>query len=313
MNKENIKKMSSLLKNNTIESNYLNIDIDKIILDKNQPRKSFDENKLNELADSIKIYGVLTPISVSKGENGFYILNHGERRLKASIKANMKSIPAIIDNTYNKDTLIKQLIENIQREALSIDEIAASIKYLHDEQNMKLGEIAAALGKSNAYVTNYYSYITMDKSLKDMVIKKTGDINVISEINRIAKKINDDKSSDKAYNAFHQYIDEHDSLNRNDVSILKNKIESIIKNMKELDEVTFEEENNNIDLHNNITTPKQNKIINEKESSSIELINNQIILNKNNKSVVLLTFGDINKNIINDIVEVIKNKYNEEI
>ena len=146
MNKENIKKMSSLLQNNIINNDkYQLIKLDDIELDKNQPRKQFDTESINELAQSIIEYGVLTPISVSKTDENKFILRHGERRYRASQHAGIEKIPAIIDNEYNENTLIKQLIENIQRESLTNDEISDAINFLHYKEKMSLTDIAKAL------------------------------------------------------------------------------------------------------------------------------------------------------------------------
>lgn len=248
--KENIKKMSSLLQNNQ-EDKYQLIDIDKIILDPEQPRKMFDTESIKELSQSIKQFGVLTPVSVSKQDNDSYILRHGERRYRASKLAGLKQIPAIIDNEYSNNKLIKQLIENIQREALSMDEIAEAISTLYNQEKMSLSDIASALGKSNAYVSNFYQYSILDTSLKDKLVSKTNDILVISEFNRILKKISKIKNSELKKlleNSYYDFINKAPSLNRGSISNVKDYLDNIENSFNEREELREKaEETSNMD------------------------------------------------------------------
>lgn len=275
MDKQNIKKMSSLLKNNiTNNDKYQLIKLDDIKLDENQPRKEFDAESIKELAQSIIEYGVLTPISVSKIDEDKFILRHGERRYRAAQIAGLKKIPAIVDNEYKEDTLIKQLIENIQRESLTNDEISNAIKHLHYQEKMSLTDIAKALGKSNAYVSNYNAYATMNEHLKDKLISKTSDILVIAEINRISNKIS--KNSDYQLinllnDSFYKFIDNNSTLNRDSINTLKELLNSIetkylerqnyINNNPGISETVEEDDTE----ENNINTPE----INENESVEI--------------------------------------------
>lgn len=275
MDKENIKKMSSLLKNNiTNNDKYQLIKLDDIELDENQPRKLFDAESINELSQSIIEYGVLTPISVSKIDENKFILRHGERRYRAAQLAGLEVIPAIIDNEYKENTLIKQLIENIQRESLTNDEISNAIKYLHYQEKMSLTDIAKALGKSNAYVSNYHSYAIMNEPLKEKLASKTSDILVISEINRISNKImknSNYKLMTLLNDSFYKFIDNNSTLNRDSINTLKEHLNSIEK--KYLERLEYINNNPGItetvkedDIEeNNINTPA----INENESVEI--------------------------------------------
>lgn len=275
MDKENIKKMSSLLKNNiTNNDKYQLIKLDDIELDENQPRKQFDAESINELSQSIIEYGVLTPISVSKIDENKFILRHGERRYRAAQLAGLEVIPAIIDNEYKENTLIKQLIENIQRESLTNDEISNAIKYLHYQEKMSLTDIAKALGKSNAYVSNYHAYATMNEPLKEKLASKTSDILVISEINRISNKImknSNYKLMTLLNDSFYKFIDNNSTLNRDCINTLKEHLNSIEK--KYLERLEYINNNPGItetvkedDIEeNNINTPA----INENESVEI--------------------------------------------
>ncbi|WP_300720645.1 ParB/RepB/Spo0J family partition protein [uncultured Brachyspira sp.] len=275
MDKENIKKMSSLLKNNiTNNDKYQLIKLDDIELDENQPRKQFDAESINELSQSIIEYGVLTPISVSKIDENKFILRHGERRYRAAQLAGLEVIPAIIDNEYKENTLIKQLIENIQRESLTNDEISNAIKYLHYQEKMSLTDIAKALGKSNAYVSNYHAYATINEPLKEKLASKTSDILVISEINRISNKImknSNYKLMTLLNDSFYKFIDNNSTLNRDCINTLKEHLNSIEK--KYLERLEYINNNPGItetvkedDIEeNNINTPA----INENESVEI--------------------------------------------
>lgn len=269
MDKENIKKMSSLLKNNiTNNDKYQLIKLDDIELDENQPRKLFDAESINELSQSIIEYGVLTPISVSKIDGEKFILRHGERRYRAAQLAGLEVIPAIIDNEYKENTLIKQLIENIQRESLTNDEISNAIKYLHYQEKMSLTDIAKALGKSNAYVSNYHAYATMNEPLKEKLASKTSDILVISEINRINNKIvknSDYQLMNLLNDSFYKFIDNNSTLNRDCINTLKEHLNSIEKKYLERQEyinnnpgITETVEENNTE-EKNISTQEINK------------------------------------------------------
>lgn len=269
MDKENIKKMSSLLKNNiTNNDKYQLIKLEDIELDENQPRKQFDAESINELSQSIIEYGVLTPISVSKIDGEKFILRHGERRYRAAQLAGLEVIPAIIDNEYKENTLIKQLIENIQRESLTNDEISNAIKHLHYQEKMSLTDIAKALGKSNAYVSNYHAYATMNEPLKEKLASKTSDILVISEINRINNKIvknSDYQLMNLLNDSFYKFIDNNSTLNRDCINTLKEHLNSIEKKYLERQEyinnnpgITETVEENNTE-EKNISTQEINK------------------------------------------------------
>ena len=135
---------------------YRDIPIASIDRDPNQPRVSFDEEKLSELASSIKRYGVLTPILVKPGkESGRYTLISGERRHRASERAGLSSIPAIIDSrddASGETTLAIQLVENIQRADLSPLERAHAIGALKEAHKLSIRDVADRLGVSKSMV-----------------------------------------------------------------------------------------------------------------------------------------------------------------
>ncbi len=135
----------------------------------NQPRKIFDKEKLDELADSIKEHGVLQPILVVKDENGYTIVA-GERRWRAAKKAGLKEIPAIIkDYTDGKKKQVA-LIENIQREDLNIVEIARAIKELMEIDGYTQSEVAKITGKSLPTVSNITRLLKLPDEILEYIL-----------------------------------------------------------------------------------------------------------------------------------------------
>lgn len=130
-----------------------------------QPRKSFDEENLIELADSIKQNGVITPILVCESENGYYSIIAGERRWRASKLAGLKTIPAIIKK-YDEEKLFEiSLIENLQRQDLSPVEEAFGYRRLIDEYGLTQEDVAAKVSKSRSSVANALRLINLPKEV----------------------------------------------------------------------------------------------------------------------------------------------------
>ncbi len=134
---------------------------------RNQPRKQFDEEALNELAESIKRYGLIQPIIVTK-KDGYYQIIAGERRWRASKKAGLKTIPAIIREDDAKKNQEIALIENIQREDLNAVEKAMGIKLLMEEHDLKQSEVADILGKSRSGVANTLRILNLDPRVLEL-------------------------------------------------------------------------------------------------------------------------------------------------
>lgn len=134
-----------------------------------QPRKDFDDEKISELADSIKEHGVITPILVQKSENGFYKIIAGERRWRASKLAGKKTIPAIIKD-YNKEEFYEvSLIENLQRQDLNPVEEALGYKRLMDEFGFTQEEVAKKLSKSRSSVANSLRLLNLEKEVMELL------------------------------------------------------------------------------------------------------------------------------------------------
>jgi ParB family chromosome partitioning protein len=136
----------------------------------NQPRKVFDKEKLNELADSIKEQGVLQPILVVKDENGYTIVA-GERRWRAAKLANLTTIPAIIKD-YT-DTRKKQvaLIENIQREDLNIVEVAKAIKELMEIDGYTQADVSKLTGKNLSTISNIMRLLKLQEDILNLLLE----------------------------------------------------------------------------------------------------------------------------------------------
>ena len=146
------------------------INITKIEPNKEQARKRFDEDKLNELAESIKQHGVVAPILVvSKGDH--FEIVAGERRWRAAHKAGLKEIPAIVKDDLSEQELAEvSLIENIQRENLNSIEEAKAYKQLIEVFNLKQDEVAERVSKSRTAITNSLRLLKLTEDVQQMLI-----------------------------------------------------------------------------------------------------------------------------------------------
>ena len=131
------------------------IGIDKIFANPNQPRRDFNEEALQELADSIKELGVIQPITLRKMEDDTYQIIAGERRYRASQLAGKTTIPAYILKADDEDTMEMALIENIQREDLNALEIALAYQQLIEQHNLSQEQLSKRIGKGRATIANF--------------------------------------------------------------------------------------------------------------------------------------------------------------
>ncbi len=161
-------KMMSYNENDLEYEGILEIDINKIEANKNQPRKYFDEGSLLELSESIKNYGMIQPIVVRR-INDYYELIAGERRFRAAKIAGLKKLPAIIKD-FDKSTAFEvALIENIQRKDLNPIEEAESFYKLQTEFGFSQEEIAEKVGKSRSAITNAIRLLNLDSRVLNFV------------------------------------------------------------------------------------------------------------------------------------------------
>lgn len=134
-----------------------------------QPRKFFDEEKLNELADSIKNYGIIEPLVVRKVGPVHYEVIAGERRLRAAKLAGLKEVPVIVKEYSDDERKIVTLLENVQREDLNAVEKAMGYKSLIDEFNLTQDQVAEKVGKSRSAIANSLRILSLDQTLLDMI------------------------------------------------------------------------------------------------------------------------------------------------
>ncbi len=147
-----------------------NIKITEIEPNRNQPRKSFPAESIEELAKSIEIYGVIQPIIVSK-KDGYYEIIAGERRWRASKKAGLKEMPCIVRETDERKTKEIALIENIQREDLNPIDKARGFRQLLDDYGMTQQQLADTVGLNRTTVTNTLRLLNLDERVMALAIE----------------------------------------------------------------------------------------------------------------------------------------------
>ena len=159
---------SNIMENAT-ESDIKELPISEIRPNPYQPRKTFNQEALDELAESIKNYGVFQPIIVKKSIKG-YDLVAGERRLRASKLAGLTTIPAIIKEFSDSQMREIALLENLQRENLTAIELAWAYKGIIDSLHIKQEELAEKIGKSRSHVTNTLGLLRLPNDVQDMIL-----------------------------------------------------------------------------------------------------------------------------------------------
>ncbi|MCS6818583.1 MAG: ParB/RepB/Spo0J family partition protein [Chitinophagales bacterium] len=144
----------------------VNIPLEQIEVNPFQPRSTFEEDSLLELAESIKIHGVIQPITVRQTESGRYQLIAGERRLRASKLCGKTEIPAYVRTASDQESIEIALIENIQREDLNPIEIAINYKRLMDECGLTQEQLSQRVGKNRSSVTNYLRLLKLPPDIQ---------------------------------------------------------------------------------------------------------------------------------------------------
>ena len=155
--------------NENLYKDAVMIDIQKVEPNREQPRKSFDEDALEELSESIKQFGVLQPLLV-QDKKDYYEIIAGERRWRAAMMAKVKEIPVIIKNLTDQEIVEISLIENIQREDLNPIEEALAYKRLLEEFDLKQDEVAERVSKSRTAVTNSMRLLKLGNEVQQMII-----------------------------------------------------------------------------------------------------------------------------------------------
>ena len=177
------------------------ISIEKIYTNPNQPRKNFDKESLNELAESIKIHGLIQPIIVNEMPDGYMIIA-GERRFRACKICGLKDVDAIVKTYTNKQVAEIAIIENLQREDLNPVEVAKGIKQLMEEYGLTQEKVSERLGKPRSVIANSLRILTLYPEVIDLIEKgkvSFGHAKVLASVTDyaaqiiLAKKIAKDK------------------------------------------------------------------------------------------------------------------------
>lgn len=183
------------------EENNILISINKIKSDEEQPRKSFDSEKIAELAESIKTHGIIQPLILRKHMEDQYIIVAGERRWRAAKMAGLKDVPAIIMELTDRDILEVSLIENIQRQDLNPIEEALAYRKLLNDFKITQEELSKRIGKSRVAIANTMRLTNLDDRVQQYIIES-----ILSEGHgRILLTISDKQ---KQYELSQQVIDE---------------------------------------------------------------------------------------------------------
>src|SRR5947209_6233100 len=163
-----LKNTAGQLKPQAIEAvtGIIRISLDNIETNPKQPRRDFDEQSMQELAQSIKLHDIIQPITVSKLHGNKYRLISGERRVRAAKIAGLIDVPAYIRHANDQDLLELALLENLQREDLNAMEIALSYKRMMEELNHTQEQVAERMGKDRTTVTNYIRLLKLPPDIQ---------------------------------------------------------------------------------------------------------------------------------------------------
>lgn len=157
-------------------SSISEVELSKISANPNQPRRNFDEEALEELAESIREHGVISPITLRKNEDDSYMIIAGERRFRASKMAGLNTIPAYIRTAKDEQVMEWALIENIQRDDLDAIEIALAYQRLMDEYQLTQEKMSERVGKKRATVANYLRLLKLPAEIQMGIQQKKIDM-----------------------------------------------------------------------------------------------------------------------------------------
>ncbi len=210
------------------KDNVTLIKLDEIRSNPYQPRKTFNEESLNELAVSIKEYGIVQPVIVKKSIKGYELIA-GERRCKAARIAGLTEVPAIIKDFTDQEMMEIALIENIQREDLNAIDEAKSVENIIKLRGITQEEFATIFGKSRSYITNLLGLLKLPSNIQNMVVNKE----ISTSHARVLSKLEDDEQIDMlARRVVNERLNVRDLENIvNSREIVKRK--PIVKNYKD--------------------------------------------------------------------------------
>ena len=229
---------------NEVKAAVNEVDITKIAANPFQPRTKFDEEALNELANSIKELGIIQPITLRKIDDNQFQIIAGERRFRAAKLAGLSSIPAYVRTADDEGMLEMALVENIQREDLDAIEIAVSYQRLIDECNLTQEVLSDRVGKKRSTVTNYLRLLKLPAKIQKGIVEKTITMGHARALVNI-------KDSDMQLMIY-------DEIQKNDFSV--RRVEEIVRNYNE----------------DNLSFKQEEKIIKPKFPSEYENLNNHL-------------------------------------
>ena len=221
------------------ENDIKEIPVSEIRPNPYQPRKTFNEEALNELAESIKNYGIFQPIIVKKSIKG-YDLIAGERRLRASKLAGLSKIPAIVKDFTDDEMREISLLENIQRENLTAIELAWAYKGIIDNLDIRQEDLAKKIGKSRSHITNTLGLLNLPEDVQKMILNgeiSMGHARVLSkmedeeEVSELADKIVKENMSVHSLEEIskNQNIKKRAPITRREINSDYSQIESVMR------------------------------------------------------------------------------------
>lgn len=210
----------------------ITLKIKDIELNKDQPRKQFNEDALQDLTDSIAQHGVIEPLVVTK-KNNYYLLVSGERRWRAAMKAGLTEVPVVIKDYTDQQVLEIGLIENIQRENLNPIEEAKAYRKLIDEFHLKQDDVAERVSKSRTAITNIMRLLKLSEQVQEMVIDE-------KLTNGHARALLPIEDTDLQYDTACKVFDER--LSVRETEKLVKKIINDLNNPKKIDEAAISTE-----------------------------------------------------------------------
>jgi len=250
--------------------------ISEIVPNKYQPRRIFDKEKLQELANSLKENGIIQPIIVTKRDDSLYELIAGERRLEASKLAGFKEVPVIVRSVTPKEQLQLAIIENVQREDLNAIEVANAYQQLNEEFHLTHVQISDIVGKDRATISNLIRLLKLSERIQQMILN-----NLLSSGHaRAILRVDDNLQEEFA-----------ELIVRNKYSV--RKTESEAKRIKEKGSV--------IAIKNPII---KNEFFIEQESKLAWKYNTKVSIQKNKKNgkiIIYFTEEDDLKRILNEL------------
>ena len=188
----------------------------KVVANPFQPRKEFDDEELEELAQSIRQQGLITPVTVRQMPDGTYQLVAGERRLRASRKAGLKEIPAYIRTATDTQMMEMALVENIQRSDLNAIEVAQAYNQLIEECRLTHEELSERVGKDRSTITNYLRLLSLPEATQDAL--RGGQISMAH-----ARALAGVEDAERQVEILHAVIDRHLSVHQTEVLVKERK------------------------------------------------------------------------------------------